>query len=164
MQRNNSVTRGKNRGASAVEFALIMPLFFILLFGIVDFGWYFFNQHTLQYATREGARLALVGATLQDAVGDDDLSRRKYSIVKTIEENASVAIKPDDLKISIYPVVPNQAEPNDSATPQNAGSSGDYMRIRVLYTYKFLTPLIGKFFPTGGKVMRAEALYRNENF
>ena len=138
MPGNSYCASRRSRGASAVEFALIMPLFFILLFGIVDFSWFFFNQHTLQYATREGARLALVGATLQDAVGDDALSRRADSIVKTIEKNASVAaIKPADLRISIYPA--DNPEPVDPAQPKNPGSGGDYMRIRVLYTYKFLT-------------------------
>ncbi|HQP25984.1 MAG TPA: pilus assembly protein, partial [Smithellaceae bacterium] len=73
----------RSRGASAVEFALIMPLFFLLLFGIVDFGWYFFNQHTIQYATREGARLALVGRTLQNPDGSN--MSREASIIKTIK-------------------------------------------------------------------------------
>ena len=54
------------RGATAVEFALVLPLFVLLLFGIIDFGRYFFVQHTVQFATREGTRLALVGGTLRN--------------------------------------------------------------------------------------------------
>jgi len=164
MQRNRYCASRRSRGASAVEFALIMPVFFLLLFGIVDFGWYFFNQHTIQYATREGTRLALVGAILKDAVGDDDLARRTDSIVKTIEKNASVAINPDDLRISIYPVGADYSDPPNWSTTLNAGNGGDYMRVRVLYTYDFLTPLIGNLVPPGMMEMRAEALYRNENF
>ncbi len=49
-----------------MEFALTLPIFIILVIGIIEFGWYFFVQHTLQYATREGMRLALVGRTLTD--------------------------------------------------------------------------------------------------
>jgi len=162
MQRKRYCASRRSRGASAVEFALIMPLFFLLLFGIVDFGWYFFNQHTIQYATREGTRLALVGGTVKD-VDNNDLSRVD-SIVKTIKDNAAVAVNPADLRISIYPVGADYSDPPNWSTTLNAGSGGDYMRVRVLYTYNFFTPLIGDFFPSGMKEMRAESLYRNENF
>jgi len=162
MQKIGCCASRRSRGASAVEFALIMPLFFLLLFGIVDFGWYFFNQHTIQYATREGARLALVGRTLQDADGNN--LTREASIIKTIKENAAAALNPESLRISIYPVGAGYSDPDDWDETVDAGAGGDYMRVRVLYTYNFLTPIIGKFFPSGMKEMRAEALYRNENF
>ena len=152
----------RSRGASAVEFALVMPFFFLLLFGIVDFGWYFFNQHTIQYATREGTRLALVGGTITD--DDDNPLSRVDSIVKTIRDNAEAAVNPADLRISIYPVGADYSDPPNWSTTLNAGNGGDYMRVRVLYTYDFLTPLIGNLVPTGVQEMRAEALYRNENF
>ena len=58
------------RGATLVEFAMVLPVFVLLLFGIIEFGRYFFVQHTLQFATREGTRLALVGGTLADANGN----------------------------------------------------------------------------------------------
>jgi len=47
-------------GASAVEFALIMPLLFLLLFGIIEFGLLLFNQHIITNASREGARYGIV--------------------------------------------------------------------------------------------------------
>ena len=152
----------RQRGASAVEFALIMPIFFILLFGIIDFGWYFFNQHTIQYATREGTRLALVGGTLRDA--DENELSRGDSIVKKIKDSAAIAVDPAKLSISIYPVNPNYTDPDGWENRQDPGSGGDYMRVRVRYTYTFLTPLIGDFFPAGMKEIRAESLYRNELF
>ncbi len=43
-------------GAAAVEFALVLPLLLTLLMGVVEFGWYFFNQGTLAGAAREAAR------------------------------------------------------------------------------------------------------------
>jgi len=162
MQRNRNCASRRSRGASAVEFALIMPLFFLLLFGIVDFGWYFFNQHTIQFATREGTRLALVGGTIKD--DDNNDLTRVDSIVKTIRDNAEAAVNPADLRISIYPVGADYSDPPNWSTTLNAGNGGDYMRVRVLYTYDFLTPLIGNLVPPGMMEMRAEALYRNENF
>lgn len=52
------------RGAAAVEMALIMPLLFMLLFGIVVFGIQLFRAQSMQSAVREGGRLAAVGADL----------------------------------------------------------------------------------------------------
>jgi Flp pilus assembly protein TadG len=43
-----------------VEFALVAPLFFILLFGIIEAGRFIFYYETLSHATREGARFAIV--------------------------------------------------------------------------------------------------------
>ena len=48
------------KGASAVEFALILPILVILVFGIVQFGIAYNNYIALTHAAREGARLAAV--------------------------------------------------------------------------------------------------------
>jgi Flp pilus assembly protein TadG len=50
-----------DRGAAAVEFALVSVLLFTLLFGIIGFGFVLFAQQSALHAAREGARLAAVG-------------------------------------------------------------------------------------------------------
>jgi Flp pilus assembly protein TadG len=57
------------RGSVAVEFGLIAPIFFLLLFGIIDFGRAFYTVHDLAAAVREGARYA---AVLDDPAGRAD--------------------------------------------------------------------------------------------
>jgi Flp pilus assembly protein TadG len=49
----------QDRGASAVEFALVLPLLLLVIAGIVDFGRAFFTQVILTNAAREGARAAV---------------------------------------------------------------------------------------------------------
>lgn len=49
------------RGASAVEFALVLPVLLLLLFGILQFGVTLAALQGLEAATREGARLAALG-------------------------------------------------------------------------------------------------------
>jgi Flp pilus assembly protein TadG len=52
-----------DRGAEAVEFALIVTLLFLLLFGIMQFGYTFFEYNEVVAAAREGARSASIGKT-----------------------------------------------------------------------------------------------------
>ena len=57
---------GKHRsesGASAVEFALLLPLLMMILFGILEFGLALYRQAILTNASREGARLGIVQST-----------------------------------------------------------------------------------------------------
>ena len=46
------------RGSAAVEMALVMPLLLVILFGSVELGNYFLNEHSLVKAVRDGARFA----------------------------------------------------------------------------------------------------------
>src|SRR5262252_10068455 len=52
--------RGRDRGATAVEFALLLPILLLIVFGIIDFGRALNTQITLTQAARVGARLAAV--------------------------------------------------------------------------------------------------------
>ena len=51
---------GHDRGAAAVEFALVVPLLLLLVFGIIDYGRFFFDSVSLRQGAREGARQAVV--------------------------------------------------------------------------------------------------------
>lgn len=50
----------RQRGVAAVEFALILPLLIVVLFGIVDFGLMIYNKAMITNAAREGARAGIV--------------------------------------------------------------------------------------------------------
>ena len=49
-----------DRGASAAEFALVLPVFLLFLFGIIDVGRYMWTLNTAEKATQMGARAAVV--------------------------------------------------------------------------------------------------------
>ena len=48
------------KGASAVEFALILPLLSLVIFGIIEFGLLLYNQQVIANASREGARAGII--------------------------------------------------------------------------------------------------------
>jgi hypothetical protein len=51
----------RDSGAAAVEFALVMPLLFLLIIGIIQYGYGFFQLQAAQSTIREAARSAALG-------------------------------------------------------------------------------------------------------
>lgn len=69
MRRLLQALRADNRGAAAIEFAIVGPLLFTLLLGIVEMGRMFYVRESLEYATEQAARYYMVNpAATQDAV------------------------------------------------------------------------------------------------
>ena len=48
------------RGAAAVEFALVVPLLLTILFGIIEFGWAYGQHLDVRHGSREASRLTAV--------------------------------------------------------------------------------------------------------
>ena len=59
--------RRSQAGASAVEFALVLPVLVVLVFGIIEFGLAFGRIQGMQAAAREAARLASLGRDVTTA-------------------------------------------------------------------------------------------------
>lgn len=68
------------KGASAVEFALVLPIFISVIFGIFQFGIAFNNWIAITHAAREGARLAAVKQYDEQRVRDSAPSVQIQSI------------------------------------------------------------------------------------
>ncbi len=82
--------RRREEGASAVEFAILAPLLFILLFGIIQFGIAFLHVQTIRTAVREGGRLAAVGGSVQEV-----RTKTAQSSLGYIANSNHVAVSPN---------------------------------------------------------------------
>jgi len=60
-------TKPRRRGAAAVEFALVVTLLFMLLIGLIDYGWIFVKVQQITQAARAGARAAVVADATWDS-------------------------------------------------------------------------------------------------
>jgi hypothetical protein len=60
------------RAASAAEFALVLPLFLIMLFGVIDVGRFMWEYNEAEKATQVGARMAIVTNVLSAGLRDED--------------------------------------------------------------------------------------------
>jgi len=56
------------RGTAAVEFALVAPVFFVLSFGMIEYGRMVMVQQVLTNAAREGARVGVLDGSTQSKV------------------------------------------------------------------------------------------------
>jgi hypothetical protein len=54
------ICRKQRRGAAAVEFAIVAPVFFVLVFGMIEYGRMVMVQQVLTNASREGARVGVL--------------------------------------------------------------------------------------------------------
>src|SRR5437667_11175205 len=86
---NRSAARLR-RGATAVEFAIVAPIFFLFLMAAFEFGWLNVLRHTADNAAYEAARAAMVpGATAADAIA------KANSILNIVRaRNVSVTVTP----------------------------------------------------------------------
>src|SRR5215204_1684613 len=68
----HSPARSSSRGQSLVEFAVVFPVFMLILGGVIQFGTIFWGQNTLNQIVRDAGRY---GATVPDCVTHDIVAR-----------------------------------------------------------------------------------------
>lgn len=127
-----------DRGAVAVEFALVFPLLFFLLFGTLVFGWRIWEHQAGQATAREAARLA--------AVGIPSLPTFRHDIVCLGEHNGLKAGTLTGIDVRFY---------SDGALTTAAPALwGGYVRVTLTYrsalgAFPMVTNDSGVFTSTG---------------
>ena len=116
---------GSERGAAAVEFALILPILVLILFGVIEFGGVYNAQLMVTSAAREAARTMAVQGTVADA--------------ETVAVDAAIGIDPTDLDVTVSP---------------GACSAGTDITVTVDYDRPFLTGLFGTTIELTGQSTR----------
>jgi Flp pilus assembly protein TadG len=120
-----------------VEFALIMPLLLVLVFGIVEFGVMLNRDMVIGNASRDGARAASLNAPYAD-IRSGVLNELDQSGIPIGAATTSV-----DICVLASPATTcsNMAEPEYTA----AATSGKTTVVKVTYEHSFLTPFISSF-------------------
>jgi len=123
----------EDRGAAAVEFALVLPILLLLVLGIVQFGMTFFQWLEMEHAAREGARWGSLGYTVTEIQA------------KVIEAAPGIELESGDIVVT--PDVP-------------ADHQGDSVVVEVTYDTPVM-PIIGSLMGETGADMtlRARAVH-----
>jgi Flp pilus assembly protein TadG len=104
----------REEGAAAIEFALLLPLLMLILFGIIEFGLVLYNQEVITNASREGARYGIVIGSPRPTTG------QIQGVVNTYLTNAGLA---GSATVSVTGA---------------QGASGNDLTVGVVYPYTFL--------------------------
>ncbi|GAB4516921.1 MAG: pilus assembly protein [Amphiplicatus sp.] len=87
--------RKDDSGVSAVEFAILSPLFFALVFAIINFGFYFAAANSVQQLCSDIARASVAGLNEEERIAIAhsylDANIRKYALVKREHLSLEVA-------------------------------------------------------------------------
>ena len=119
--------RGRHEGQSLVEFAVVLPVFLLILAGILDFGLGLYSQMTVINAAREGARLGVV-----EPGNVADIQARVDAMTAGLDKTR--------LTVTITCERPTGPTTFGScSSPQ--WLSNDAVRVQVDYSYKMLWPL-----------------------
>jgi Flp pilus assembly protein TadG len=113
-----------NNGAALVEFALVLPLLLLILFGIIEFAVIFFNQQMITNASREGARFGIVSQTPRITEAQIRQRVKDYCLNNLITWASNTGTPSDadiDTTAKAAPVFPN-----------------DDLRVTVRWNYQFL--------------------------
>lgn len=111
--------RSDERGAAAVEMALVLPILILLVGGIIDFGFAFNAQVSLTHAAREGVRVEAIGTgdgaqAAEDAFFAPAVIPGSTSATVTrscpINDGAQVTIDADYgfFFLQLIPLIPNE--------------------------------------------------------
>ncbi len=128
-------------GALVVEFGLIVPILFFLVFGIVDFGRAYFTMNNLAAAVREGARYGAV-------------------IPKPWEGTAPADIRQRVIDFSYTFGGARLGTPNVAVDPDQASGM---LTVTATYTFRPITPLVN-LVGLDSIPMRQTAVFRMEFF
>lgn len=92
--------RGES-GQAIVEFAVALPILLLLVFGIIDFGWLFYNKMSVENASREGARYAIVNADKGTVAAEVAALAREYCMGSEADTSVTLAIAGDNATVTV---------------------------------------------------------------
>jgi len=131
--------RRNRRATAAVEFAVVAPLFFLMIFGMVEYGRMVMVQQVITNASREGARLAVL-----DGANFEEIKSRVNDYLDSASidgVNAHVTVEPD---------------------PPTSAGFGEPITVSVSIAFSKVSWLPSPMY-LGGKTLTATTVMRREN-
>lgn len=107
------------RGAAATEFALLLPVFLMILFGIIELGMIMYGREVVTNAAREGARAGIVQGPPKRTPGE----------ITTIANSYLTGTGVNQADVTFTPAGVGLASPNT-------------LTVTAQYNYRFLIPYI----------------------
>ena len=124
------LVRRDDRGQTMAEFALILPVFILVLVGIIDLGRAVYASSTIQNAAREAVRVGIVD--------------QNATVIEAEAIQHAVALGIDGADVDINFLQPDYTSGTCATTPD----VGCIVEVEVRYAYTAATPLLGNIVGT----------------
>ncbi|SDP26321.1 Flp pilus assembly protein TadG [Pedococcus dokdonensis] len=164
-RRPRTTRRRSESGASAVEFALILPVFVLIIAAILDFGFIFAQQVQLNNAARDAARQAVVKNLAGTAITCTETVSKARAGSQTVgisgAETAKVGVRVERADTANSCYAPPSGSVTSSTTPcTGAGSTPANNPLTVTLTYTSTAPLPLPYL--NSKVLTAQGVFQCE--
>lgn len=140
--------RDRSRGQALAEFAMVIPIFLLLLFAIVDVARYVYTQNALSNMAREAARVSAVESRPACAQAARDACAN--SIARTritgVGLKAGVATSGSPSAVGVF--VECRAQTSLALVSMSACRSNDILKVRLNSDFTLVTPLVSSFLST----------------
>ena len=172
---NKGYHMGEDRGATLVEAAIVLPIFFLLVFGLLEFGFGFKDWLTINHAAREGARVSVAAAddvradqlaleALEKGLNGDMLSSVEFVEIGNADGSIANQYTPDSTTCGWSPCPNIDINPTfegDVNWPPSARDvempDVDRIIVTIRFEHDYLTGFIGDSVTwNASKVMRIE--------
>lgn len=160
------------KGSAMIEFAMIAPVFFVLLLGIIENGIIYFASSTLQYATDNAARYIRTGQAQAASATQTQLRTRICNDIAPLlacSSNLQIDVEAYSGYSSANFVAATDSSGNLKTTLNNyqPGTACNVVLVRSFYTWNIITPVLSPFLTnmtSGKRLISATAAFRNEPF
>ena len=182
--------RRTEEGATAVEFAIVAPVFFMMMFGIIEYGLILMTKIAIESATQQVSRSAGVNKAV---TGCSDracqvrvlVQDKTFGLVNKnyVQVNSMVISSATDPSPPIPDLCTDGGAPNPpscsyyinndgvpgyqqagSVTVGSVGAQNELVEIRVSYVWQVMMPLLVPFFQDGVVRMSSATVVKNEPF
>ena len=124
----------RGRGQALVEFALVIPVFLLVLCGILDFGFMLFSRMTVINAAREAARAAVI---VSDTTTIPVLAPQT---AQSVAAGAGLGLTTSNTAVTCVAI--KSLPSSCSFATTTSSKSGDAVSVTVTYPYKSFFPLL----------------------
>ncbi len=139
--------RRDRRGTTAVEFALVAPVFFALLFAILEAGIMFFAGQVLETVTQESARMILTGKAQTASYTSAQFAAYVCSQVPALFTCSQISIDvesyPSFSSVDVSNPIDNSGNFVSNNLHYSPGGPGDIVVVRLFYQWPLIVTGLG---------------------
>ncbi|MBI1392277.1 MAG: hypothetical protein GC152_05980 [Alphaproteobacteria bacterium] len=163
------------RGSTAVEFAILGPIFLMFVLSTFEVGWFYFANSQVDAAALAAAREIRTGSVQKDNLDKDEFFAAvcpALALFGDCDDKVTVAVE----RYGSFSALADDNDPvicrDDASTdvdnlPFEPGSDGDIVRLRICLLYDTTNPALGvnvSNASNGRRRLHSEFIFRNEPF